>query len=377
MLHGGRGFPLWFPSPSLNLSKEYRLKGFSIGDVGYFTPEGGFEFLFNILRAAKHPINGSASDVPEGFIPHSPLNARDIRKNWDFESGAYMCGPSVQASRVESAGLTFRSTSSEGAILTMPKGACKTELNSTSSFQRYVSQHAESWYKFAHGPCGRNVANGELRLVYGCDKSIAWGMAAFSNTTNAELKFSKSQHRSDGESSYSWEHSEIAEAARVGPGGHDNKDVGRLGNPARNQCLFLRSMTVTLATHIWEGLGLGIRAEPMFQESTLSLSDQSLWSMDPATILGTEYVFRLLSGVNAVLHAAEASGSSEVAVPVNKVRMQDGRKPFLNDVSLMVVSHPSSIINKLLFRLYPTATMAITTDAAWQAILPQVRSFAA
>ncbi|KAF9526468.1 hypothetical protein CPB83DRAFT_857862 [Crepidotus variabilis] len=304
MLHKGRGFPLWYPSPNVNLPVKYRLRGISIGDVGYFTPEGGFEFLFNILLPANHSINGSASNVPKGFVPHSPLNPRDIREHWDFEAGAYICSPSVRASRVESSGLMFRSTNSEGAILTMPNGACKTELSSTTSFQRYATQHAESWYQFVHSR-GRDVANGELRLVYGCDTSTTWSVAAFSNTANVELKFSKTQ---GGESSYSWEHSEMGETTRVGPGVHDNEGLGPQGESPRNQCLFLRAMTVTLSNQSWESLGFEIPAQSMFQDSSLSRSDQvSLWSMDPATIPDTGRVFRLLSNLHAVfqLHALD------------------------------------------------------------------------
>ncbi|KAJ7804236.1 hypothetical protein B0H13DRAFT_1744710 [Mycena leptocephala] len=58
-----RGFPLYVPGPRRNLPAEYRTNGIAIGDVGRVTPEGIFDFFFNIYLSADHPINDN--DVPE------------------------------------------------------------------------------------------------------------------------------------------------------------------------------------------------------------------------------------------------------------------------------------------------------------------------
>lgn len=58
------GYPLWVPEPYGN-SVAYRTKGVRIGDVGYVTPDGAFETLFNLRAAAADPINFRG--VPEGF----------------------------------------------------------------------------------------------------------------------------------------------------------------------------------------------------------------------------------------------------------------------------------------------------------------------
>lgn len=64
------GFPLWFPEPGRRLPVEYRMKGVSIGDVGLITPDGAFDYLFNICLPSDDPVN--INRVPENFLPLEP-----------------------------------------------------------------------------------------------------------------------------------------------------------------------------------------------------------------------------------------------------------------------------------------------------------------
>ncbi|KAJ6451930.1 hypothetical protein C8R45DRAFT_883168, partial [Mycena sanguinolenta] len=57
LLRRRRGFPLYVPEPSETLPAEYQVEGVQIGDVGTVTPEGIFDFLFNIYLPADDPIN--------------------------------------------------------------------------------------------------------------------------------------------------------------------------------------------------------------------------------------------------------------------------------------------------------------------------------
>ncbi|KAF9526478.1 hypothetical protein CPB83DRAFT_817090 [Crepidotus variabilis] len=385
MMHKRRGHPLWFPQVSLNLAAEHRAKGFSIGDVGNFTPDGAFDFLFNILLPADHPINGSEADVPEGFVPLGSFDQRQVREYREFEPGTYLASSSVETSHVDVNGLTFASTASEGAVLTMPDGAHKVDISNTTAFQSYMAENADSWYKFVNGPSrGRNLDNGELRLVYGYDKSTSWGIATFSNVSypsDFRLKFCKSRNTPDeaaggSGSAYSWEHSGMADAMRVGPGVDDNEGLEDFiqGNQAlRNQCLFLRTMTVTLADGDWQNLNAGVHLHQRVQEtstapgwgSALSLPG----SMAAAAAVGGPFVFMLFKSIGGagVLSAGAESRADEDPVADDK-----GLLPRVNftDVDLAAIPHPSTVINKILLHLHPTARTAITTDAAWQEDLP-------
>ena len=71
------GFPLWIPQPNTTLPRSYQWQGVSIGDVGIFTSDGGFDFLFNACLPAGHACN--PDELPEGFSPFD-LKSTDVCK---------------------------------------------------------------------------------------------------------------------------------------------------------------------------------------------------------------------------------------------------------------------------------------------------------
>ena len=76
----------------------YRAQGVRVGDVGIFTENGGFDFLFNICVPRDDPIN--PVELPDNFIPISPpVNPIHIRKFAEFSSGSYLASSSVAESR--------------------------------------------------------------------------------------------------------------------------------------------------------------------------------------------------------------------------------------------------------------------------------------
>jgi hypothetical protein len=77
----------------------YRRQGVRIGDVGIFTDDGGFDFLFNICVPIGDPIN--PEELPENFAPIYPsINPRiDICKFPRFSPGSYLASSSIAESR--------------------------------------------------------------------------------------------------------------------------------------------------------------------------------------------------------------------------------------------------------------------------------------
>ena len=152
--------------------------------------------------------------------------------------------------------IVFEISTSEGAILTMPQGARSEDLGNLARFREYAAANVANWYRFANGPRGREAKNGDIRLVIGFDKTTSWGIATFSNQTQHNsclLKFGRSE--GDSASTYTWsEYSGVADV-RAGPNS-DRIDRLRIDSDPpdvqfENQCLFVRTLNVTLADDVW------------------------------------------------------------------------------------------------------------------------------
>ena len=148
----------------------------------------------------------------------------------------------------------------------MPDGAISQDLENLPRFREYVTANVERWYRFINGPRGREAKNGDVRLVIGCDKATSWGMATLSKMTQqSQLKFKPLdvQSSSSGSCGYTWEYSGAADV-KAGP---DQNEINELredlddsstGGKFLNQCLFVRTLNVTLNDEDWEILNRGI-----------------------------------------------------------------------------------------------------------------------
>ncbi|KIM48564.1 hypothetical protein M413DRAFT_81374 [Hebeloma cylindrosporum] len=262
-----RGYALWIPAPNKNLPLPYQRKGIQIGDVGIITPSGGFSFIFNICVPRDNAINPPS--LPEDFVPiHPPIDRIDICRFTTFNAGSYLASTSIEKSQDDtiSPGLSFRASASEGAILTMPEGAVSEDFENLPRFRKYVAANVEKWYRYINGPRGREAKNGDVRLVVGCDKATSWGMATLSNVSHrmrhSQLKFKPldAQSSSPHSCGYTWEYSGTADV-KVGPDREEIEELRRgdpddsaSGDKYLNQCLFVRTLNVTLNDGDWERL---------------------------------------------------------------------------------------------------------------------------
>jgi len=77
--------------------------------------------------------------------------------------------------------------------LTIPEGAISLDLENDAVFSEYLEANVRKWYKHIFSVRGRrDVRNGQIRLVVGCDKTTAWGIATvsgISEQTKTKLRF--------------------------------------------------------------------------------------------------------------------------------------------------------------------------------------------
>ena len=152
-------------------------------------------------------------------------------------------------------GSVFESSASEGAILIMPRGARSEELGNIARFKKYAAANVADWYKFVNGPRGREAKNGDVRLVYGCDKTSSWGIATFVNQTqnSCRLKFGPSE--GDSASTYTWSENSGVTDVRAGPDSDESDELRINSDPPdfqfENQCLFVRTLNITLMDDVW------------------------------------------------------------------------------------------------------------------------------
>ena len=135
----------------------------------------------------------------------------------------------------------------------MPQGARSEDLGNLARFRKYAAANVVNWYRYVNGPRGREAKNGDVRLVVGCDKTTSWGIAAFPNQTQQNgciLKFGLLE----GDSARWSEHSGVAEV-KAGPGSDEINELRIDSDPPdvkfENQCLFVRTLNVTLSDDVW------------------------------------------------------------------------------------------------------------------------------
>ena len=152
--------------------------------------------------------------------------------------------------------IVFESSASEGAILTMPRGARSEDLGNLATFKKYAAANVANWYRYVNGPRGREAKNGDVRLVVGFDKTTSWGIATFANQTqqnSCRLKFGPSE--GDSASTYTWSENSGVADVRAGPDSDESDELRIDSDPPdiqfENQCLFVRTLNIDLPGDVW------------------------------------------------------------------------------------------------------------------------------
>ncbi|KAF9463631.1 hypothetical protein BDZ94DRAFT_593306 [Collybia nuda] len=361
------GYPLWVPEPYGN-SVAYRTKGVRIGDVGYVTPDGAFETLFNLRAARTDPINSRG--VPEGFeqfmvpeddIVHIPnyhqsnssITSASAKKRTISCEGTT---PGISTGGVGvGAGAQFTWDSSEGAILHLPDGASRI-ISPAELFRDTALHSAKNWYKFANVTLRRGVHNGALYLVTGFDKSRSWMVGSFSDASSdsrASLTLDVACFGGARVSySYAWETSSPA-VFRTGPTQsvvdscdalsphrtailRDDEIFHADAPGGQNQCVFLRGYRIMLRTNPVSSM-LGISTK-VSVDSILNTSPKNIFqptAKSPFTLSG--------SMPSAYNDNVSSGGSKTIDSPEPRDEVILEQYP---DIS--VPYHPSNAINAYL-----------------------------
>ncbi|KAJ7107097.1 hypothetical protein C8R44DRAFT_744959 [Mycena epipterygia] len=251
IMRKGRGFPLYDPQPQPNLPEEYRRRGISIGDVGSVTPEGIFDFYFNVYLPSDHPIN--ENHVPDNFVQLPFYSGRDTIHQ-DHHPGEHCSTVSVReighgflSGQFPAQEFRFNCVGPSGAVLALPHGSHFEKLKNLDSLRRYAAEHADNWYRYINGDRGRELENGSLYLITGCEKSQSWGIASFQHVADEfSLAF---ELTTDGDDAapllqHCWQRGTPAFTKNSAP-------MPSNGIRPRNQTTFIQGFKIALGPGIW------------------------------------------------------------------------------------------------------------------------------
>ncbi|KAK6984227.1 hypothetical protein R3P38DRAFT_3375232 [Favolaschia claudopus] len=346
LLRQGRGFPLYIPAPPTNLPAAYRRNGVAIGDVGRVTPEGSFDFFFNIYLPRGHRIN---ANTPPDFAPLLKYESVDVTTE-DYDAGTYVASPAVQETSSDhfpGGAFVFDCQGPDGAVLTLPHGAQLEKLENLESMRQYAAKNAESWYKYVNQTRGRGLSNGSLYLVTGWEKAESWGMATFQDVPvhkEFQLSFIPTTDAAHGHR-YRWQ------------GAHSHRKYKDLQRDL-NQTTFIHAFAISVCSGVWEKLFGGKEACQMVNSSTFT--DASGCTFIPYGSSGSSSIWSFFGF---------GGGSSTGGGRQNTAQASDHGDGMVSTAfPISTVIHPSQLIHEHVFREVPTAKVVITHDDDWRDI---------
>ena len=281
----GHGYPLWIPEPNENLSHEYRQRGVSIGDVGIITPDGGFDFLFNVYLLANNPIH--INGVPEGFLKLDLDQGDVFKQSYMHPPGAiistgqaFKCalgveGSSKAAPSVNFLTLVFRRIfivlplrippfgagiifniqfqAAAGAILWLPEGASREDLLNVDPLKALAEMQAPLWQHFAGG---RGRGQRRLFVVTGCDKASTFAELSFTaESRTGSISATVSAGLVDGKFSL--------EISSTNYHSYDSRVGQRPQSSTPNLCVFVRGFEINPGNGLFRRIGKGVKLTPV------------------------------------------------------------------------------------------------------------------
>ncbi|KIM72179.1 hypothetical protein PILCRDRAFT_804222 [Piloderma croceum F 1598] len=374
------GYPLFVPEPDDGLPVEYRNKGTSIGDVGIITPDGSFDFLFNICVPANDPVN--CYGVPDGF-EHVLLDPGKISLlNNIHPPGSDVSSASVKRANISleysqqeneilnipagvGIGYKFTTSSTEAAILSLPEGASRQNIRNLAKFRSQGIKNTLRWYQFANGTLGREAPNGSLYLVTGCDKSAAWGIASISGaseTSALSFKFTAAHLiEASAAFTYSWE-MHCPATVRIGP--------EPCGNPGRlqNQCVFLHGFKMAVQEGLIAALKGSAKLSSVVNAKPGSILQRSNGIYIPFMNGGQWSWSGKCSGTSGLGGGWQLTQSESESSDIGD-EVHNERNIILELVpSNTEVYHPLNVINKYLLATIPEAQVIVTHKSDWWAL---------
>ena len=196
------GYPLRNPRPKDPSDSE----GLQVGDVGYVDGDGKFNWVLNI----GFPPNGLQNQIPSFHLP-LPVGRREFKPGEVFMSGVkrildvpgyfHITVVMLQFlhSDIPRADYAFVTTEREGAILILPDGASRWELDEAQvpELETHVKKYALQICRFAK--------EGPLYLVTGVVKSKSWTLGSFCNGSGgSEIFVRRSSSNVNGTFTYQW-----------------------------------------------------------------------------------------------------------------------------------------------------------------------------
>ncbi|KAF9255075.1 hypothetical protein L218DRAFT_377677 [Marasmius fiardii PR-910] len=261
LLQCGRGYPLWNPQPSENLSDEEQIKGIQIGDVGVLTEDGALDAFLNIGLSNESLAFNARRAVPSTIygIEISTLEPRPLVHGEHFPGVVFTPTerqPPPQFERSTPPGIRvqvhFRGSGEKSAALSIfPDTRTLVQECSpagTSNLRDHASRNHRRWFEFVRRTPHYTTVR-SLFLVTGFTKSQSWAKALMrksKDTVQCSVTFTKTDGQDD---------SLEVHTSPTDPSDSFSRRRSQGNSTDPNHALFVKGFLITARSRLSFGLG--------------------------------------------------------------------------------------------------------------------------